>query len=157
MNLINKKVVKLLLKKKFKISLAESCTGGLMSSAITSVPGASKVFKVGFVTYSNEAKINTLGVSKLYIKKYGAVSKEVCLNMLKNVARIGKSKIALSITGIAGPGGGTINKPVGLVYIGIKKNTKSYIKTFIFKNKSRKYIQNATVTASLKLILSIIE
>ena len=157
MNLINKKVVNLLLKKKFKISLAESCTGGLMSSAITSVPGASKVFKVGFVTYSNEAKINTLGVSKLYIKKYGAVSKEVCLNMLKNVARIGKSKIALSITGIAGPGGGTINKPVGLVYIGIKKNTKSYIKTFIFKNKSRKYIQNATVTASLKLILSIIE
>lgn len=157
MYLINKKVVKFLLKKKLKISLAESCTGGLMSSAITSVPGASKVFKVGLVTYSNEAKIKTLGVSKLYIKKYGAVSKEVCLNMLRNIAKIGNTKVALSITGIAGPGGGSISKPVGLVYIGIKNNKKNYVKKFIFKNKSRRYIQNATVNTSLKLILSIIK
>lgn len=157
MNSINEKVVKFLLKNKSKISFAESCTGGLMSSAITSVPGASKVFKIGLVTYSNESKINTLGVSRMCIKKHGAVSKEVCLSMLKNVAKIGKTKVALAITGIAGPGGGSISKPVGLVYIGIKKNKKNYIKKFIFKNKSRKYIQNATVNMSLKLILNIIK
>ena len=110
-----------------------------MSSAITSVPGASKVFKVGLVTYSNEAKINTLGVSKLYIKKYGAVSKEVCLNMLRNIAKIGNTKVALSITGIAGPGGGSISKPVGLVYIGIKNNKKNYVKKFIFKKHKNNY------------------
>ena len=157
MKKLSQTLVKLLTKKRINISFAESCTGGSLASSVTAISGASKVFKVGLVTYSNESKINTLGVLKMCIKKHGAVSKEVCLSMLKNVAKIGKTKVALAITGIAGPGGGSISKPVGLVYIGIKKNKKNYIKKFIFKNKSRKYIQNATVNMSLKLILNIIK
>jgi len=157
MSLINKNVVKLLLKKKFKISIAESCTGGLISSAITSIAGSSKVFKIGLITYSNESKIKTLNVSKKKIFKYGAVSKEVCLDMLKNVAKIGQTTLALSVTGVAGPSGGTLIKPVGLVYIGVKKNNKFLVKKFIFKNKGRLYIQKKTVAKSLNLILDILK
>jgi len=157
MSLINKNVVKLLLKKKYKISIAESCTGGLISSAITSIAGSSKVFKIGLITYSNESKIKTLNISKKKIFKYGAVSKEVCLDMLKNVAKIGKTRLALSVTGIAGPSGGTLRKPVGLIYIGIKKNNKFLVKKFIFKNKGRLYVQKKTLTKSLNLILDILK
>ena len=130
-----KKVVNRLCKKKFKISIAESCTGGLISSSITSIAGSSKVFKIGLITYSNESKIRLLKVSKKKIFKYGAVSKEVCLDMLKNVAKIGKTNLALSISGIAGPGGGSIKKPVGLVFIGIKKKKKSLLKNLYLKIK----------------------
>ena len=139
------------------IGTAESCTGGLLSALLTSIPGSSKAFDRGFVTYTDLAKNQMLNISSDLIKNNGAVSKEVCLNMLRNIAKIGNTKVALSITGIAGPGGGSISKPVGLVYIGIKNNKKNYVKKFIFKNKSRRYIQNATVNTSLKLILSIIK
>ena len=148
-------VVKLLKSKKLKISFAESCTGGLLSSSITSISGSSKVFTLGLITYSNRAKINVLKVPKNIIIKHGAVSYETCLYMVKNLYKISKTNISVSITGIAGPKGGTKNKPVGLVYIGIKKANKTLIKKCQFKNKKRNYIQKATVNRALNLILSI--
>tara|TARA_Y100000590_G_scaffold120895_1_gene138407 strand:- start:543 stop:1016 length:474 start_codon:yes stop_codon:yes gene_type:complete len=152
-----KKVVKKLLKKKLKISIAESCTGGLLCNAITSVSGSSKIFNLGLVTYSNESKIKLLKVSKKIIKKYGAVSEQVCKAMVKNVGNIDKSSVSISVTGIAGPNGGTKKKPVGLVYVGIKKGNTIYIKKYFFRNKGRFYIQNCAVNKSLKLILSILK
>jgi nicotinamide-nucleotide amidase len=151
------KIIAILKKKKLKISFAESCTGGLLSSVITSISGSSKVFSMGLVTYSNEAKNIILKVPKQIIKKYGAVSEECCLYMTKNLSKTSKSDISLSITGIAGPNGGTKKKPIGLVYIGIKKGKKISIKKFLFKNKGRNYIQKTTVVKSLELILSLIE
>ena len=148
------KVVKLLSKKRLKISLAESCTGGLLSSSITSISGSSKVFTLGLVTYSNLAKINILKVPKKIIIKHGAVSYETCSSMVKNINKISKTNISLSITGVAGPKGGTRRKPVGLVFIGIKKGNKTLIKKFLFKNKKRSSIQKATVNKALNLILS---
>ncbi len=148
-----KNIVKKLIKKKLKISFAESCTGGLLSSNITSVSGSSKVFTLGLITYSNQSKINLLRVPKSIIKKYGAVSKQVCWSMVKNVSKISKSNMSVSITGIAGPNGGTIKKPVGLVFIGIKKNSKILIKKYLFKNNGRLYIQKTAVKKSLESIL----
>ena len=149
-----KKVVKLLSKKGLKISFAESCTGGLLSSSITSISGSSKVFTLGFVTYSNLAKINILKVPKKILIKHGAVSYETCSSMVKNINKISKTNISLSITGVAGPKGGTREKPIGLVFIGIKKGNKTLIKKFLFKNKKRSSIQKATVNKALNLILS---
>ena len=157
MKKLSQKLVKLLIKKRLKISFAESCTGGLLSSSITSVNGSSKVFTIGLVTYSNQSKINILGVSKNIIKKYGSVSKQVCLAMVKNLSKINKANIFVSITGIAGPSGGTKKKPVGLVYVGIKKGNKIKIHKCLFKNKGRSYIQKATVKKSLGLILNILK
>ena len=145
-------IVKKLNKKRLKISFAESCTGGLLASEITSVSGASKVFGLGLVTYSNQAKISVLKVNKNIIKKYGAVSPECCEAMVKNLAKISKAQINVSITGIAGPNGGTKTKPVGLVYIGVKNKNKILITKNIFKQKSRKAIQNATVKRTLEII-----
>ena len=149
-----KKVVKLLSKKRLKISFAESCTGGLLSSSITSISGSSKVFTLGLITYSNQAKIKVLKVPKRIIMKHGAVSDETCLSMVKNLNKISKTNLSVSITGVAGPKGGTRKKPVGLVYIGIKKNNKFLVKKFLFKNKKRKSIQRSTVNKALNLILS---
>jgi len=154
---LSKKIVKKLIKKKLKISIAESCTGGLLSGAITSVNGSSKVFSVGLVAYSNQSKINLLKVSKNIIRKYGAVSEQVCLSMVKNVSKIGKTNMSVSITGIAGPSGGSKIKPVGLVYVGIKKGNRIEVKKYLFKNKGRSYIQRAAVNKSLGLILSFLK
>ena len=151
---LSKKIVKLLIKKKNRISFAESCTGGLLSSVITSISGSSKVFTLGLVTYSNSAKINVLKVPKKIIEKHGAVSYETCLSMVKNLNRISKTNISVSITGIAGPKGGTKQKPVGLVFIGIKKGNKTFVKKYLFKNKKRSLIQKATVNKALNLILN---
>ena len=156
MKKLSQKVVKLLSKKRLKISLAESCTGGLLSSSITSISGSSKVFTLGLITYSNQAKINVLKVPKKIIIKYGAVSYETCLSMGKNLNRISKTNISLSITGVAGPKGGTRKKPVGLVYIGIKKGNKTLVKKFLFKIKKRDLIQKETVNQAYKMILNII-
>ena len=149
---LNKKIISLLKKKKLKVAIAESCTGGMLSSTITSINGASKVFSLGLVTYSNQAKIDILNVPKKIIKKYGAVSVQCCLSMVNNLSKISKSKICISITGIAGPRGGTKQKPVGLVYIGIKKDKTIKINKYTFKNRGRIYIQKATVNKALKLI-----
>ena len=150
-----KSVVKILTKKKLKISFVESCTGGLLASTITSISGASKVFNLGLITYSNQAKIKVLKVNKNIIKKYGAVSHECCSAMVKNLSRISRANINVSITGIAGPKGGTKQKPVGLVYIGVKKGKKILINKCLFKIKKRSSIQRATVKKALDLILRI--
>ncbi len=153
----SKKIVSLLKRKKLKIAVAESCAGGLLSSAITSVSGSSKVFTLGLIAYSNQSKIKVLKVPKSIIRKYGSVSEPVCLAMVKNVSRIGKTNMSVSITGIAGPSGGSKKKPVGLVYVGIKKSNRSKVKKYLFKNKGRAYIQKAAVNKSLGLILSFLK
>ena len=148
------KIVTILNKKKLKISFVESCTGGLLASTITSISGASKVFNLGLVTYSNQAKIKILKVNKNIINKYGAVSYECCYAMVNNLSKISRANINISITGIAGPRGGTKQKPVGLVYIGIKKGNKVQINKCLFKKKKRSSIQKATVKKALNLLLS---
>ena len=148
-----KSLIKILAKKKLKISVVESCTGGLLASKITSTSGASKVFNLGFVTYSNQAKIKILKVNKNIIQKYGAVSHECCSMMVNNLSKISKANVNVSITGIAGPKGGTKSKPVGLVYIGIKKGNKISVNKCLFKSKKRSSIQKATVNKALNLIL----
>ena len=157
MKKISQKIVRLLKKKRLKISFSESCTGGLLSSAITSVSGSSKVFTLGLVTYSNQSKNHVLKVTKQIIRKHGAVSIQCCFSMVDNLSKISKSNIALSITGIAGPNGGTKKKPVGLVYVGIKKGNKIKIHKCLFKNKGRSYIQKAAVRKSLGLVLNILK
>ena len=151
-----KNLVKKLIQKKLKISFAESCTGGMLASSITSISGASKVFNLGLITYSNQAKINILKVKKSIIQKYGAVSAECCEAMVKNLSKISKAQINISVTGIAGPNGGTKLKPVGLVYIGVKKGNKVLITKNLFKKKTRSSIQKASVKRSLEIINSII-
>ena len=150
------KIVKLLIKKKLTVSFAESCTGGLLASSITSISGSSKVFNMGLVTYSNNAKVKLLQVPKKTITKYGAVSYETCLLMVKNLSKISKSNISISITGVAGPNGGTKEKPVGLVYIGLKKGSKIIIRENLFKSKKRISIQKLTVKQAFKMILNIL-
>ena len=145
-----------LLQKKITISVAESCTGGLLCSYLTSLPKASNYFQNGLITYSNKSKIKLLKVNKRIIDKYGAVSSECCEKMVKNLSRMSNSNINISITGIAGPGGGSKLKPVGLVFIGIKKSKKIIINKNIFNQKKKKLIQIATVKKTLELINSII-
>ena len=154
---LNKKVISLLKRKKLKLAIAESCTGGMLSSAITSISGASKVFSTGLVTYSNQAKISILKVPKKIIQKYGAVSVQCCLSMANNLSKISKSKVCVSITGIAGPKGGSKQKPVGLVYIGIRVGKKVIVNKCNFKNKGRAYIQRQTVKKSLNLLFRLIK
>ena len=153
---LNKKIISLIKRKKMKLAIAESCTGGLLSSSITSISGSSKVFNMGLVTYSNNAKVKLLKVPKETITKYGAVSYETCLSMVKNLSKISKSNISISITGVAGPNGGTKEKPIGLVYIGLKTGRKTIIKKNLFNSKKRILIQKATVNQALKLILNIL-
>jgi len=157
MKLLIKNVVKKLIDKKLKISFAESCTGGLLSSTLTSVSGSSKIFNLGIVAYSNQSKIKLLKISRKLIRKYGAVSEQVCFSMVKNVSKIGKTNMSVSITGIAGPSGGNKKRPVGLVYIGLKKGNKIKIKKYLFKNRNRSYIQKSSVYKSLRLILSAVK
>ena len=156
MKKISENLVKLLRKKKLTLSVAESCTGGLLSSSITGISGSSKVFKFGLVTYSNNSKNKILKVPKKIIKKYGAVSMQCCLSMVNNLNKIGKSNISISITGIAGPGGGNKTKPVGLVYIGLKRGNKIEAEKYIFKNKGRSYLQKTIVKKSIVLIKNMI-
>ena len=153
----SKKLINLLKKKKLKISFAESCTGGLLSSIITSNAGSSKVFDLGLVTYSNQAKQKILKVPSKIIKKYGAVSIQCCLSMVNNLSKISKSQINISITGIAGPKGGTRQKPVGLVFIGLKFKKKVFVNKYLFKNKSRINFQKITVNKVIKTVLSVIK
>ena len=140
---LNKKIISLIKKRRMKLAIAESCTGGLLSSAITSISGSSKVFTMGLVTYSNQAKKSVLKVPQKIIKKYGAVSVQCCLAMVNNLSKISNSKVCVSITGIAGPKGGSEQKPVGLVYIGIRVGKRLLLinvilrikEEFLFKSK----------------------
>ncbi len=150
--LIHKKLIR----KKLTISLAESCTGGLLAHNFTRLANSSKYFQMGLTTYSNQAKIKILNVNKNIIRKYGAVSHECCKAMVQNLSKISNSKINISITGIAGPGGGSKEKPVGLVYIGIKKDKVLLIKEYKFKSKNRNSIQKSTVRTVIKTLSKII-
>ena len=152
LNLIHKKLIQ----KKLTISVAESCTGGLLAHNLTKLANSSKYFKIGLITYSNEAKIKILKVNKNIIRNYGAVSHQCCKAMVLNLSKISKSKINVSITGIAGPGGGSKEKPVGLVYIGIKKGKTLLIKENKFKSKNRNSIQKLTVRNVINTISKII-
>ena len=154
---LNKKIISLIKRKKMKLAIAESCTGGMLSSGITSVSGSSKIFTMGLVTYSNQAKTNILKVPSRIIKKYGAVSAQCCLSMVNNLSKISGSKVCVSITGIAGPKGGSKQKPVGLVFIGIGVGKKVIIYKYKFKNKGRAYNQRQTVKKSLNLLLRLIK
>jgi len=147
---------KKLIKKKLSISVAESCTGGLLAHNLTKLANSSKYFQMGLTTYSNQAKIKILKVNKNIIKKYGAVSHECCKAMVRNLSKISKSKINISITGIAGPGGATKNKPVGLVYIGIKKGKTLLVKENRFKSNNRNSIQKSTVSEVIKIVFNLI-
>ena len=155
--IVIKKIVSLLNKKKLKIAIAESCTGGMLSSSITSVSGSSKVFKMGLVTYANQAKMSLLKINPKIIKKYGAVSVQCCLAMVNNLNKISKSKVCVSITGVAGPKGGSKQKPVGLVYIGIRVGKKVVVNKCNFKNKGRIFIQRQTVKKTLNLLAQLIK
>ena len=153
---LTKKIISLIKKKRMKLSIAESCTGGMLSSAITSVSGSSKVFNMGLVTYSNQAKTSILKVPQKIIKKYGAVSIQCCLAMVNNLSKISNSKACVSITGIAGPKGGSKKKPIGLVYIGIRVGKKVVVYKCNFKNKGRVFIQKQTVKKTLNLLSQLI-
>ena len=154
---LNKKIISLLKKRGMKLAIAESCTGGMLSSAITSISGSSKVFTMGLVTYSNQAKKSVLKVPQKIMKKYGAVSVQCCLAMVNNLSKISNSKVCVSITGIAGPKGGSEQKPVGLVYIGIRVGKKVIVNKCNFKNKGRIFIQKQTVKKTLNLLAQLIK
>ncbi len=145
----------ILMENNISISLAESCTGGLLSSMLTSIPGISKVLDRTIVSYSNRAKYEELNVPYEIINKYGAVSKETAMAMAEGLKKITKSDLCISITGIAGPGGGTTEKPVGLVYIGFSYLDNIYYKKFNF-NGSREKIRKMTSLHALNLIRKII-
>jgi nicotinamide-nucleotide amidase len=154
---LNKKIISLLKRKNMKLAITESCTGGMLSNSITSVNGSSKIFTMGLVTYSNQAKRSILKVPQQIIRKYGAVSVQCCLAMVNNLSKISKSKVCVSITGIAGPTGGSKQKPVGLVYIGIRIRKKVVVNKCNFKNNGRIFIQKQTVKKSLNLLLKLIK
>ena len=147
---------KKLIKKKLTISVAESCTGGLLAHNLTKNSNSSKYFQMGLTTYSNQSKIKILRVNKNIIQKHGAVSKECCKEMVQNLSKISKSNINVSITGIAGPGGGSKDKPVGLVYFGVKKGKTLLIKENKFQSKNRNSIQKSTVKVVIKTVINLI-
>ncbi|MDC0247098.1 CinA family protein [OCS116 cluster bacterium] len=151
---LTQKVVKECEKQKRVLAVAESCTGGMLSSYITSVSGSSKIFDRGFITYSNDAKIDLTNVKKKTLEKFGAVSKEIALEMVEGTIKNSHSSLGISITGVAGPGGGTSVNPVGTVYIAIMIDDKSDIKKFNFPNKGREFIRQESVYEALQLLLN---
>jgi PncC family amidohydrolase len=153
MSIIANKIANYLSSNKLTISSAESCTGGLLSSTLTDIPGSSKFFISGITAYHNKEKIRLLRIPPKLIKKYGAVSKEVATLMAKNCARLAKTDLAVSITGIAGPTGGSKEKPVGTVFIAVKFNYGLLCKRFFFKG-NRVSIKKQTVAKALALINS---
>ena len=148
---LERAVVELLSKNGLSITAAESCTGGLVCGKIVNVAGASEVFRGGYITYSNKQKRNVIGVKKSTLEKYGAVSEQVAAEMAKGVLEVAKADVAISTTGIAGPGGGTPEKPVGLVYIGCAVKNKVYVEKFNFSG-SRNKVRESTVVAALSMV-----
>ena len=144
-------IIKNCIKHNQTLSIAESCTGGLIGNRLTNVSGSSEVFKGGLVAYSNESKIEILGVSEDILDQYGSVSKKTALSMAKNVKNLFHSSIGLSVTGIAGPGGGTEEKPVGLVYIGLATDSQTVVKKYNF-SEDRKRNKIKTSQMALELL-----
>lgn len=145
------KLFKLLKFYNLTISTAESCTGGMIASAITNVSGASAFFGTGVVTYSNEAKMKLIGVNKETLDKYGAVSEQTATEMAEGVLKLGESDVSVAVTGIAGPTGGTTEKPVGLVYIGVSGKNGTYVYKNIF-NGNRDEVRKQTVSTAFELV-----
>ena len=141
-----------LMDKGLTISCAESCTGGMFAAAITDIPGISKSFERGLVTYSNEAKMQELGVKQETLEKYGAVSRETAIEMVEGLHSVSGSDVCISVTGIAGPDGGTDKKPVGLVYIGFIHADKKLCKKVMMRNVNRRWNRHYTVLSMLDLI-----
>lgn len=151
------KVSQKLRNKGWMLVTAESCTGGMISTAITDKAGSSEVFERGFVTYSNQAKIDCLGVSPNTLKKYGAVSIQTAEEMAKGALDNSEAKVSIAVTGIAGPDGGTAQKPVGLVYIGYGiKGGITQVKAFNFTNMTREEVRLHTTKEAFKILLSIL-
>ena len=144
-------VVKLLKEKKMTVTTVESCTGGLLSGTIVDVSGASDVFMQGFVTYANEAKVSLVGVKETTLESYGAVSEQTAREMAEGGARVANADACLSVTGIAGPGGGSDEKPVGLVFIACHVNGNTVVKRNIFSG-TRREVREQSVLAALKLL-----
>ncbi|MEM6648943.1 MAG: CinA family protein [Pseudomonadota bacterium] len=140
-------------KKSFTLSVAESCTGGLICAALTDIPGASAVFTHGFITYANEAKRDILGVPQEMLTTHGAVSAPVALAMAKGAKQRSQTDLSVSVTGIAGPGGGSPDKPVGLVYIAVAGPKGGTVHRHIFPKGGREYIRLLTVRAALRHLL----
>lgn len=153
--MLEEEIAQVLTKKKKTLAIAESCTGGLLSHRITNIPGSSKYFIGGIVAYSNSLKTSILGVPAGTMKKYGAVSREVALAMAKGARRAFKSDIAAAVTGIAGPGGGSKAKPVGLAYIAFSGGKKTVTRRVKFKG-SRLSLKKKFSEAVLKLIIEVL-
>lgn len=149
---LEEKIVSLLQEKGWKIASAESCSGGMIASRLVNVAGVSDVFEEGYITYSNAAKHKLLGVSKQSLGQYGAVSSQVAGEMALGAARQARARAAIAVTGIAGPGGGTPQKPVGLVYIGCYVDGRVFVTENHFQG-SRQEIRTATTQAALSLLL----
>lgn len=145
------KLFELLKLNNLTISTAESCTGGMIASAITNESGASAFFGTGVVTYSNEAKMKLIGVNKETLDKYGAVSEQTATEMAEGVLKLGESDVSVAVTGIAGPTGGTTEKPVGLVYIGVSGKNGTYVYKNIF-NGNRDEVRKQTVSTAFELV-----
>lgn len=149
-------LIGLLKEKKASVATAESCTGGLVAASLVGVAGASEVFGAGFVTYANEAKEELIGVSHETLENYGAVSKETAREMAEGAARHGKAETSIATTGIAGPGGGTAEKPVGLVYIGSCAFGEVKVVKYIFTG-DREAVRQAATLAGLKQLKDMLE
>lgn len=145
------KLFELLKLNNLTISTAESCTGGMIATAITNVSGASAFFGTGVVTYSNEAKMKLISVNKETLDKYGAVSEQTATEMAEGVLKLGESDVSVAVTGIAGPTGGTTEKPVGLVYIGVSGKNGTYVYKNIF-NGNRDEVRKQTASTALELV-----
>lgn len=143
---------KLLDSHNFKITTAESCTGGMIAAAITEVVGSSAYFERGFITYSNEAKMEQLGVNPVTIQTFGAVSEQCARLMARGAIAHSLADIAVSVTGIAGPGGGSVDKPVGLVYIGLSDDTHATVYKHVFEG-DRSSIRQQTVEAAITHVI----
>ena len=152
------RIIQYLIENKITVATAESCTGGLLAAAFTSYPGVSAIYQNGMITYSNEAKSKFLKVSPETLRRNGGVSRQVCAQMCFNLAKISKCQLTLSTTGVAGPGGGTKTKPVGLVYAGVCYQKSIYIKKLQFSSRlTRLQIQKGTVKECFLMIKEIID
>ena len=154
--IIANKLVKITNEKKITLSTAESCTGGLIAAAITEIPGSSSVFHRGYVTYSNLAKQQVLNVQSHELEKFGAVSKEVASQMAMGAKLTSNVDISIAVTGIAGPSGGTVEKPIGTVYIALAFKENIKVKDFLFKG-DRTEIRMSTVRTALEIVVKEID